>query len=566
LKTEVLKIKLVLLSLLITSLLYACVTSKTGAQHEGSTLAEGEKLFTNNCSSCHGFVQNGIGPQLGGLKSKVPRDYIFNMITNAEKVVTNVNARAIELKKTYDSSMPSFAHLSLKDRNSLVDYLLGQPAPPSFSNKYGKAIVNPIPQKIKLSDLVLNIEYFTTIPPSGPSNASTRIALMVLHPISGDSYIADLRGKLYRLNGKTPELYFNIADYFPNFIDKPGLATGFGAFAFHPNFVENGLFYTTHTEGPGTLKADFAFADSIKVTLQWILSEWKTEDPTATTIVAKPRELFRVDMVGGIHGMQEIAFNPLAKGGDEDFGLLYVGLGDGGAVEEGYPFIPHNRNGIWGSLLRIDPLGRNSENGKYGIPASNPFYENGNYRGEVYALGFRNPHRFTWTQSGKLLLTNIGQKQIESVNLIKPGYDFGWPFREGRYRIDEFGDLNEIFEIPFEESMIKYNSPVIEIDHDEIGAISTALEYTGVNVPGLKGKYLFTSISQTRQFFVEEKDIKEGHLANIKEFRVSLKGEIVTFNELTGNNGRADLRMGKDAKGEIYFFTKPDGKIYKVIP
>jgi len=561
-----LKKNITILGVLTTVLFYACVNSKKGSQHENSTIVEGNTLFANNCGSCHGFIQNGIGPHLGGLESKVPRDYLLKMITNAEEVANKGNSRAIGLKKTYGSSMPSFAHLSLQERNSLVDYLLAQPAPPIFSNKYGKAIVDPIPEKIELSDLVLNLEHFTTIPPSGPRNASTRIALMVLHPITADSYIADLRGKLYRLNGKTPELYFDIADYFPNFIDKPGLATGFGGFAFHPNFSENGLFYTTHTEASGSAKADFSYADSIQVTLQWILSEWKTEDPTATTAVAKPRELFRIDMVSGIHGMQEIAFNPLAKEGNEDYGLLYVALGDGGSVEVGYPFIPHNKNGIWGSLLRLDPLGRNSDNGKYGIPASNPFVKSGDYRGEVYAFGFRNPHRFTWTQSGKLLLTNIGQKQIESVNLIKPGYDFGWPFREGRYRIDEVGDLNEIYEIPAEESEIKYNVPVIEIDHDEIAAISTALEYTGSNIPALKGKYLFTSISQTRQFFVEENDIKEGHQANIKEFRVSLNSKIVTFNELTGNAGRADLRIGKDAKGEIYFYTKPDGKVYKVTP
>ncbi|MFT5885885.1 MAG: mono/diheme cytochrome c family protein [Arcticibacterium sp.] len=560
------KKNITILGVLITVLFYACVNSKKSSQHEDSTVVEGSTLFTSNCGSCHGFVQNGIGPHLGGLKSKVPRDYIFQMITNAEELANKGNSRAIGLKKTYGSSMPSFAHLSLHERNSLVDYLLAQPAPPIFSNKYGKAIMDPIPEKIELSDLVLNLEHFTTIPPSGPSNASTRIALMVLHPITGDSYIADLRGKLYRLNGKSPELYFDLVDYFPNFIDKPGLATGFGGFAFHPNVSENGLFYTTHTEAPGSAKADFSYADSIQVTLQWILSEWKTEDPTATTAVAKPRELFRIDMVSGIHGIQEIAFNPLAKKGEEDYGLLYVAVGDGGATEVGYPFIPHNKNGISGSLLRLDPSGRNSANGKYGIPASNPFYKSRDYRAEVFALGFRNPHRFTWTQSGKLLLTNIGQKQIESVNLINSGYDFGWPFREGRYRIDEVGDLNEIYEIPAEESENKYNVPVIEIDHDEIAAISTALEYTGSNIPALKGKYLFTSISQTRQFFVEEKDIKEGHLATIKEFRVSLNGKIMTFNELTGNLGRADLRMGKDSQGEIYFYTKPDGKVYKVIP
>lgn len=524
-----------------------------------------EKLFEQQCSACHNFKIDGIGPQLGGLAELRDNAYVLGMITDAQVLIDKGNPRSLSLKKKFGTTMPSFSHLSEKERKLLAEYILAQPAPPSFSSKYGKAIENPIPKKIELSDLVLNLELFTTIPPSGDERHATRIALMNVHPVSKESYIADLRGKLYRLKGKTPELYLDVASYFPDFIDKPGLATGFGGFTFHPEFAENGLLYTTHTEVPGSAPADFNYSDSIKVTVQWVLSEWKVKDESTLPVEARHRELFRIDMVTGMHGVQEIAFNPLATKGEEDYGLLYVALGDGGAVEMGYPFIPHNKNGIWGSLLRIDPTGRNSENGKYGIPETNPF-DGSDYRPEVYALGFRNPHRFSWTQSGKLLVTNIGQKQIESVNLAKPGYDFGWPYREGRYRIDEVGDINEVYPLPANETEEMYNVPVIEIDHDEMGAISTALEYTGKNIPSLKGKYLFTSISQTRQFYVEEKEIQEGHLAEVKEFRVAQGGKIVTFNELTKNPGRADLRMGKDAEGEIYFFTKPDGKVYKVVP
>ena len=128
----------------------------------------------------------------------------------------------------------------------------------------------------------------------------------------------------------------------PKFIHKPGLATGFGSFAFHPDFQKNGLLYTTHVESPGSGKADFAYNDSIKVTLQWVLSEWKTETPNAFPFSGKSRELFRINMVGSFHGVQEITFNPLAKPGDEDYGLLYIGIGDGSSVEFGYPFLVHS--------------------------------------------------------------------------------------------------------------------------------------------------------------------------------------------------------------------------------
>ena len=104
-------------------------------------------------------------------------------------------------------------------------------------------------------------------------------------------------------------------------------------------------------------------------------------------------------------------------------------------MDEGYPLLTHNTEKIWGTILRIDPMGRNSANGQYGIPLHNPFVKNQNTKTlrEIYAYGFRNPHRITWTKSGKMLACNIGQRNIESVNLIIPGHDYGWPIREGTF-------------------------------------------------------------------------------------------------------------------------------------
>ncbi len=63
-------------------------------------------------------------------------------------------------------------------------------------------------------------------------------------------------------------------------------------------------------------------------------------------------ELIRVNVVSNIHGMQEITFNPYSKPGSEDYGLLYIGLGDGGSVENGYAFLAHSPEKIWGTILR----------------------------------------------------------------------------------------------------------------------------------------------------------------------------------------------------------------------
>jgi glucose/arabinose dehydrogenase len=184
--------------------------------------------------------------------------------------------------------------------------------------------------------------------------------------------------------------------------------------------------------------------------LQYVLTEWKTKQPDKIPFTGEGRELFRIDMVTGIHGVQEIIFNPLAKKGDEDYGLLYIGIGDGGGSERGFPFLVSRKDAMWGTVLRIDPTGRNSRNGKYGIPQSNPFTKTDALKTnpEIYAYGFRNPHRITWSQKGEMLVTNIGHHNIESLCLVKPGYNFGWPFREGSFVINPSGNMRNVYPLP----------------------------------------------------------------------------------------------------------------------
>ncbi|MBK6480421.1 MAG: PQQ-dependent sugar dehydrogenase [Saprospiraceae bacterium] len=101
-------------------------------------------------------------------------------------------------------------------------------------------------------------------------------------------------------------------------------------------------------------------------------------------------------------------------------------------------------------MFRIDPNSQNqtarpSKNGHYGIPLSNPFASDPGAIGELYAYGFRNPHRITWTQKGQLLLSNIGHGDIEALDWVRPGQDYGWPYMEGEFVIDPFGDLTKVY-------------------------------------------------------------------------------------------------------------------------
>jgi hypothetical protein len=214
--------------------------------------------------------------------------------------------------------MPPFSHYTDDDLDAIVAYMNTQKAPPKKEEVLdGTELADPIPEPIPMSALVLEMVPFTTIPTSSDVGQKTRICKLDIRPDTKEIFIVDLRGKLYRVVNGKPEVYLDLTKERPKFIDKPGLATGFGSFAFHPEFSKNGLLYTTHVEPAGTAPADFAYNDSIKVMLQWVLTEWTTSKPNAFPFEGQGREMFRANMVHSFHGVQEVTFNPLAKRGDE---------------------------------------------------------------------------------------------------------------------------------------------------------------------------------------------------------------------------------------------------------
>jgi hypothetical protein len=90
----------------------------------------------------------------------------------------------------------------------------------------------------------------------------------------------------------------------------------------------------------------------------------------------------------------------------------------------------------FGKMLRIDPLGTNSANGKYGIPKDNPFANDNDPAtlGEIYAVGVQNPQRFAWdSRNGNLFVADIGQNIVEEVSQVTKGANLGWNKWEGSY-------------------------------------------------------------------------------------------------------------------------------------
>lgn len=554
----------------ISFLFHSCITKTSpdtsSISTDSLTITHGRNSFMENCSACHNFKQDGIGPRLSGLTAEISTDRIKSFIKGPKNIIDGGGERAKKLVERFKTIMPAFDYYSDDDLNAIIAFLHTQKAPDKKEEKgNGKELKDPIPDHIVLSDLVVGLELVTQIPASSDKPPFTRITKLDYQPNSEKLFVVDLRGKLYELQDNQLAVYLDMTKLRPHFIHQPGLATGFGSFAFHPEFAKNGLLYTTHTESPGSGKADFHYADSIPVILQWVLTEWKTKQPASSSFSGVGRELFRVNMVTGIHGMQEITFNPLARPGDKDYGLLYVGVGDGGSVEEHFSLPTQKPDRVWGTILRINPSGRNSDNGQYGIPEDNPFSKNkkGTALREVYATGFRNPHRISWSKAGQMLAVNIGQKNIESLYLIESGHFYGWPIREGTFLVDP-ADINNIYPLPANDSIYGVTYPVAQFDHDEGLAISGGFEYSGTALPQLARKYLFGDINSGRLFYVEMADIRSGSQATIREWQISAGGIRTTLVELCKGN-RADMRFGRDSKGELYLVMKPDGKVYRLV-
>lgn len=525
---------------------------------DSEQIAIGKSLFEQNCSSCHNFTQKTIGPNLSGLTTQIESDWIKSFIKNPQQLLDNGDQRTKILLDEYKVLMPAFSQLSEAEIDALLSYMHSFGLAAELESAAGEALEDPIPEKTMDSGLALELEFFTQIPASDSISPLAKITKMESELVSGRLFVQDQHGKMYELVNGKPKVFFDLRALRPDFVSKPGLATGFGSYAFHPEYVNNGLLYTSHTEKPGSKTADFAYADSIKVTMQWVLTEWKTANPSSKSFVGESRELLRVNVVTQIHGMQEIAFNPHAKKGEEDYGLLYIGIGDGGSAENGFDFISdHKGNAVWSSILRIDPQGNNSKNGKYGIPKDNPFVGLNDKAPEVFAYGFRNPNRIFWDPRGRMMASEIGHKHIEEINLVEPGKFYGWPRREGSFVINPKGDMDKVYTLPSDDEKLGATYPFLQFDHDEgLAIIAGYFPNSGI----FKGKFLFGDVPSGKVFV---SDLNESS-PKMQKVGIKYEGRETTLQELCGKP-RVDLKFGQDKSGQVYVLTKADGKIYRVL-
>lgn len=426
-------------------------------------------------------------------------------------------------------------------------------------------LMDPISEPIGWGDLMLHLEHWMTVPPT--SKKAPRARINSMKPAtdgSGRLFLNDLRGPLYSIKNGKLTTYLDLREHLPRFYDERGLGGGLNFYEFHPEFETNGLFYTTHSEEPSAEVPDFIGPRGQPGTsIDSVILEWKATNPNAPTFEGSFRQLMRVRFPIHIHFIQDMVFNPHAKPGDEDFGLLYIGVGEGGSLIAGQADFLNRTDSIWGTIIRIDPLGSNSANGQYGFPDTNPWASDGDDKtlGELWAIGFRNPHRFAWGSDGRLFATDIGETNVEEINLIEKGRNYGWPHREGTFEFQL--DHNKLGLLPLPENDKGYTYPVAQFDHRDANAISGGYVYEGTKHPLLKGKYVFGAIVRGHLFYTEATELKFGQQAPIKKFRLSIGGKETSMAKLAGA-ARVDLRIGMDQDHELYVFEKNKGQIFKI--
>ncbi|MBX2849881.1 MAG: PQQ-dependent sugar dehydrogenase [Acidiferrobacterales bacterium] len=404
-----------------------------------------------------------------------------------------------EISKSYQPGWTEGANntITFVDNNNTKTKASGQP-PPTISNQTTQIdpavpISNPLPT-VSQGELVVD---FITI----ADGFTSPVMASPAEGLPGFLFVVEQTGKVWQvdLTDGSKQLFIDVG---PLLIAGNG-ERGLLGLAFHPNYISNGLFYTYQSEPTnGQPPADFTtmpagqFGDH-----QTVISEWTVNDPANNPFVLSTRRvLFRIEQPQANHNGGMLAFGP------DDF--LYISLGDGGAADDqgsGHGVDGNSRDNTnpLGAILRIDPLGVNSNNGQYGIPADNPF-DGQNGLAEIYAYGFRNPYRFSFDrlcfEAGQscntLMLGDVGQREVEEINSVVSGGNYGWNWKEGSLffyppTASIYGGGRYISDQAPPSLPDDLMEPIAEYSSDDGHSAIGGFVYRGSSIPEFNGRYIF---------------------------------------------------------------------------
>jgi glucose/arabinose dehydrogenase/plastocyanin len=369
---------------------------------------------------------------------------------------------------------------------------------------------------------------------------------------SGRLFIVEQTGQIRILQGGVvlPTPFLDAAERLVElmpFYDERGLL----GFALHPDFNNAGRpgyhkIYT-YTSEPVDGPADFTVPNPNPFDNQSVVAEWQVSASDPNVIdPATRREVLRIDEPQFNHNGGQLAFRPSDR-------YLYISLGDGGNandVGDGHNPIKGNgqdRSNVLGKILRIDPLDpaltagsadHVSHNGKYRVPVTNPFVRLPGAVEEIFLYGLRNPFRFGFDAPlDALIIGDVGQNNIEEIDLGVAGKNYGWNKKEGSFLFNPTDGTI----LPDPNPDRRLIEPLVEYSHFDGIAVIGGYIYRGSLAPALRGRYvfgdLFGSTGEARLFST---DLSAG---TIFEFQPSDPDPLA---------GVFLKGIGRDDMGELY--------------
>jgi hypothetical protein len=318
--------------------------------------------------------------------------------------------------------------------------------------------------------------------------------LLVPAPDGGFDLVVEQPGRIVRADDGAHEVVLDIADEVL-FSGERGLL----GLAVHPDFAANALVYVNFIDRSGDTVVD-----------QYELRQ-------GAILPATRREIIRIAQPAGNHNGGMLAFGPE--------GNLWIGMGDGGGRDDQFGN-GQSSDSLLGSMLRIS-VGDSGEDA-YLIPPDNPFADGESGRQEVWAIGLRNPWRFTFDGS-QVWIADVGQNRMEEIDVADssaPGLNYGWSVMEGS---ECFGTQNC--------DATGLVLPVAEYSHADGCSVTGGVVYRGSALLSLRGQFFYS-------------DFCSGFLRS-----VSMAGDEHEWSEQVGEIP-SPTGFGTGSDGEMYIVTQ----------
>ncbi|CAN8073645.1 unnamed protein product [Agarophyton chilense] len=438
---------------------------------------------------------------------------------------------------------------------------------------------NPVTTPIIKGELNVYTRRFAKVPDrnGGPAQITCII------PYGLDLYVCTANA-VYKVSRQgTVSLFINVEDAIASQTDRflntfNKMHGGVRSIAFHPSYRTTGLFYISAMESRPKDPPNFKYVSdsSNPINADSVLLEFKYDRFRRSVDLSSYRNVFRVGMPVFDHPIKQMAF----------YGsYLYIAHGDG-SVQSATAGGGQNNDAL-GKILRIDPLQRGSQ--PYTVPSSNPFVGSSSFPDEVYAYGFRNPHHICFGRDGTLYAAETGRDNVEEINLVASGGNYGWSEREGTFvHLNGGGLINGVTELPADDAKFGYIYPAAQVGHEgNVGAGFVGQAIAGgcpvENGSPMSGNYYYadfprsgnlyySGISELRQAKTTgtPSSLTQARTRQAKIFfekngvvsEFDSLGDVVRFDEGLSGGSRADIRFGRNAYGDLLWSSKANGRLY----